>query len=174
MAAKLVVEHPARVAWTMHLADMVGNTSNDPNLSGDLVLGGGFAVPLGRLGLFAQNPFVRPSVAGLGRGMNPMINIGVAATTGLSPRRGFKPVSEAGRAKGAPNSALIARPGALAQFSLKALIPQIQQLDAMFSPTNLPAEANLTKPLVSGYLKQNSRLGEIAAFLGVPYPEKIK
>lgn len=171
IAVRLPIEDPARMVWMMHLGNIIGNQTQDPKLANDLQLGGGYSLPLGRLGLFSQNPVINPSVQGWGQSINPLLRLGIQATTGTSPARGFKPAFLPGNSGfNTGPKALIADPVALARVTLRTLIPQVKNLENLKAPQALRYESGERVPNKGKYFTGEGRLSRLAEFTGIPFP----
>lgn len=94
LAVRLPLENPARVAWTLHLADMGRDLNPDPGaeekfMENTVGIGGH------RLNLDVLNPLGRavdPTLSGYGFSVNPLARAAFVGTTGTDPAKGFNPL----------------------------------------------------------------------------------
>ncbi|MGE4425485.1 MAG: hypothetical protein AB7G37_03420 [Solirubrobacteraceae bacterium] len=92
LSSHLAITHPARVAWTLALADKFGPEAEDGTpswLEGAIPLGGNRWLTMGSLNPFGRSvdsPFVNPTE--FLRGTNPVLQAGVLGLTGINLQRG--------------------------------------------------------------------------------------
>lgn len=175
LAFRLPLEHPARVAWTLHLADMGNRFTPDPGAGnpfneGTIPVGGGRLSVRG-LGPLGSSFFVDPTLRGAGYQLNPVLKLGVLAATGRDLNTGGEAVTRPGTKFGdKPVGGLaLSHFGDFAQVAAQT-IPQtktIQDLIAGQAPvryaTGEPREGKMTG---------RDRGDTLARFLGIPLPEK--
>lgn len=96
LAFRLPLEHPARVAWTLHLAEIGDELVPDPGAEGfdaGTLKVGGSRVGVSQLFPFGSPFLADPTVRGLGYQLNPLIKAAAVGGLGISPNKGFDKVS---------------------------------------------------------------------------------
>lgn len=129
LAFRLPLEHPARVAWTLHLADMGDELVPDEGAEGfDAAT---LKVGDNRIGVSQLFPFgspflADPTVRGLGYQLNPLIKAAAVGGIGISPNKGFDKVSTPETEFGDKPSPLAQDPVRFGQY-LTQQVKQVRQ-----------------------------------------------
>ncbi len=196
LAFRLSRDNPARVAWTLHLADTFqpeDNANDIPFLQGALPVGGDRFVPLARLSPFdtAADVFDPTDIGG---NLSPLIKLPIEATTGYQVGRpGANILSPISRPPGtgsiddygreSPAGWLLDPRAAL--YRLSGVLPQTRLLRDYVGPYSEPvARFDTGEPIK---LTLSSRFGttrktlpderepaaDLARFVGVPFPETV-
>lgn len=131
LAFRLPLEDPARVAWTLHLAEMGDRLNPDPGAEGfynNTIGVGGL-----RLNMQSADPFGSSMFASglgkeaVGRSINPLLGTATAMLTGKSLKRGLENVRQPGVEFGEKGQPLLQNPGEAAGY-LAQQVPQVRQL----------------------------------------------
>lgn len=190
LAFSLPVEHPSRVAWTLHLSEMQNRLNPDPGADnefneGTIPLPGGKRLNVRNLMPITSGFWLDPSFRGAGYQLNPVIKSAVAGATGFNLGK-MKPVSgkefdpKNPSRFGAPPEALAAKnPGGFVSF-LGQQLPQVTTLRDLVAgdapvryDTGEPRKVGpgATKKTAKPTLTGRGRKETIARLLGVPVPE---
>lgn len=189
LAVSLPLEHPTRVAWTLHLAELQNRLHPDPGAEnefneGTIPLPGGKRLNVRQAFPFSSSFWTDPSYRGGGYQLNPLIKTSTAALTGFNLGK-MKPVSgkfheardETPSGFGAPVKYL--PPGAIARLVTQQ-IPQIQTAqDLVAGEAPVRYDTGEPRKVGKGATKKNAkptltgrgRKETISRFLGVPVPE---
>lgn len=180
---RLPIENPARVAWTLHLAESADRAIDDPGkdneFNADTLPGpGGTRIPL-----FGVDPFsssipasimsggVQSVPRAIGYSLNPIIKTGIAAVGGVDPNKGIKAVTtpETGGAYGEPYPLVPITPTRarrLAEYAAQS-VPQVKKIqDAIEGESQ--ARMSTGQPTRG---TERGRLAQLFRSLGVPFPE---
>jgi len=189
LSLSLPVEHPTRVIWTLHLAELQDQIMPDPGADNEFNEGtveiGGKRLNVRALFPFTSSFWADPTYRGAGYQVNPVLKTAIAATTGLNVSKGLKPVSGKFRGENpsgfgaSPELMGIKNPGALAQVVAQQF-PQVS-LARDLKAGEVPVRYDTGEPrkVGKGATKKNAkptltgrgRKETIARFIGVPIPE---
>jgi hypothetical protein len=179
---RLHVEHPRRVIWMAHLANLFA----DPDLTDRerAIIAG--MLPIDENSFLNVGSLLSPvpddaaeslySPVGfgptLGQGMSPAINFFVAAATGISMGRGSQATRPGG--VGSYYKPLIGEPGNLLGYTLnKNLPPQFRALRDLIQGPGPRYDTGQKKETGTFQGPMGGRAGSLAKLAGIPVPENI-
>lgn len=194
LALSLPIEAPARVAWTLHLADLEQRVNPDPGAANEFNQGtipiGGKRLNVNQFFPFSSSFWTDPTFRGAGYQFNPVLKAAVAGGTGYNLGK-MKPVSGRGIHTGtngkdnpsgygaAPTILAAKNPAAFAAF-LAQQFPQVGAARDLVAG-NAPVRYDTGEPrkVGPGATKKNAkptltgrgRTETLARLLGVPLPE---
>lgn len=187
LALSLPIEHPTRVAWTLHLADVASREMPDEGAENEFNEG---TIPLFGKRLNVRNLypitsgfFMDPTFRGAGYQLNPVLKAGVAATTGLNIGKELKPISskenQGGFGQG-PTLMAAKDPKGLVSHLGQQLPPVSLARDLIAGEVPVRYDTGQPRKVGKGATKKNAKptltgrkRGEtVARFLGVPIPER--
>lgn len=186
LAFSLPVEAPARVAWTLHLADLENRLHPDPGADnpfneGTIPLPGGKRLNVSQFYPIGSSFWLDPTFRGAGYQFNPVLKAAVAGGTGFNLGK-MKPVSAKENAGGfgaSPEVLAAKHPGVFAQF-LAQQFPQVGTARDLLTDnapvrydTGQPRKVGkgATKKTAKPTLTGRNQLNTLARLLGIPLPE---